>query len=79
MAISRTDAKTYFLNFGIEIDKVGKKLNCFKCGYELSYVSSTIGYRCKNGHAFTISSMVFLHADFVSSALNSLASKDACK
>lgn len=79
MAISRADAKTYFLNFDIEIDTLGKKLNCFKCGYELNYVSSTIGYRCKNSHAYTISNMVFNHADFVASSLDSLNSKDTCK
>lgn len=78
MAITRTETQNYFKYFDILVDTDGKRLNCFKCGFDLKYISTTIGYRCINSHAFTFVNMVNTHAGFMASLVTSLSDNKVC-
>ena len=73
MALTRAETQTYFLKFGITLDTAPNRLNCFKCGKDLIYVSTTIGYRCANLHSYTFVLMLNTHAEFKASLVQNLA------
>lgn len=79
MAITRTEVQNYFKYFDILVDTDGKRLNCFKCGKDLKYISTTIGYRCINSHSYTFVNMLNTHAEFISSLISNLADKKVCE
>lgn len=79
MAITRTEVQNYFKYFDILLDTDGKRLNCFKCGKDLKYISTTAGYRCSGGHSYTFVNMLNTHAEFISSLINNLADKKVCE
>lgn len=78
MALSLLDVKRYYEYFDIFVDTDGKRLNCFKCGKDLIHVSSSIGYRCVNLHAYSYTNIVMTHAQFMASLVTSLSDNKVC-
>lgn len=78
MAITQTEVRNYFVYFDILLDTDGKRLNCFKCGKDLKYVNTSVGYRCVNSHAFTFILMLNKHAEFMASLIQQIADKKVC-
>lgn len=66
MAISRTDARSYFEIFGIVLNSSDDslKLKCFNCGRPLKEVSTTI-LRCSANHSFSFHNAVMYHAEYM--------------
>ncbi len=58
MALSRTEAQTFFTNLGINLDN--KEVLCFKCANPLYYRLSQ--YQCDKLHKFSYETVVFKFA-----------------
>ncbi len=74
MALSRSEAQSFFRNLGKDLDN--REVKCFKCDLPLYYKS--YNYQCDKLHKYSYEQVVFKYAGHLEDIKNDLAVMGGC-
>lgn len=74
MALSRSEAQSFFRNLGKDLDN--REVKCFKCDFPLYY--SSLKYKCENSHTYSYEQVVFKYSGHLEDIKNDLAVMGGC-